>query len=305
MIYDPKFGGQSMHLFSPLRYPGGKGKLAPFIQNVFRYNNLCDGIYIEPYAGGSAVALSLLLQGYAWNIIINDIDPFVHAFWWSVLNETDAISKKIKDTRITMTTWKRQKEIYTNPLDHSLIDLGFATFFLNRTNRSGILEGGVIGGKDQTGPFKIDARFNKKELLQRIALIATYKGRIELYCKDAFELISKIRTNLPSKCLIYFDPPYFKKGKMLYKNFYKPCDHANMANLIRSLECPWIVTYDNVDEIKSLYDGEKDAEFDIAYSANLERTRGAEIMFYRNLCLPSLPYTRKEDGRFSNAPITQ
>ncbi|MRR15664.1 MAG: DNA adenine methylase [Deltaproteobacteria bacterium] len=282
-----------MQYFSPLRYPGGKGKLAPFLKEVFSYNNLCDGIYIEPYAGGSAVALSLLLEGYAWEIIINDIDPMVYAFWWSLLNDTNSLSQKIIDTVLSVEEWKKQKLIYLHPEHHSLTDVGFATFFLNRTNRSGILEGGIIGGKKQDGPFKLDARFKKHDLVERISLIAQYKGRIKLFNEDAIRLIKKISSSLPNKCLIYFDPPYFKKGKLLYKNFYTPSDHAKIARYIRKLKCPWIVTYDNVPEIRELYEGEEQTEFDISYSTYLGRPRGEEIMFHKNLFLPSAPYTRK------------
>ncbi len=281
--------------FSPLRYPGGKGKLAPFIKNVFRHNNLCDGTYVEPYAGGSAVALSLLLEGYAWEIVINDIDPLIYAFWWSILNDKEAFINKIETTPVNMRTWRKQKMILDNPENHSLTDVGFSTFFLNRTNRSGILKGGVIGGKNQSGPYKLNARYNKQKLLERIDLIAKYKGRIKLFNLDAEELIKILAPSLTQKCLIYFDPPYFKKGKLLYSNYYTPADHKHMASLIRSIPFSWIVTYDNDPNIRELYAGEAHEEFDVSYSAHMERPRGAEILFYKNLVLPSAPYARKCD----------
>ncbi len=281
-----------MHSYTPLRYPGGKGKLAPFIKQLFRHNNLCDGTYVEAYAGGSSVALSLLLEGYAWEVVINDIDELIYAFWKSVLDETETISKKIHDTPVNMKVWYKQKQVHLHPEQYSITDVGFATFFLNRTNRSGILQAGVIGGKNQDGPFKIDARFNKKDMLERINLIAKYKNRIKLFNQDASEIIKTVIPKLPSNSLLYFDPPYFNKGKSLYKNYYVLSDHANIAALIRELSHPWIVTYDNVSEIKKLYKGEASAEYDISYSAHINRLRGNEVMFYKNLALPSVPYTR-------------
>lgn len=281
-----------MYSYTPLRYPGGKGKLAPFIKKLFRHNNLCDGTYVEPYAGGSSVALTLLLEGYAWEIVINDIDELIYAFWKSVLDETETISRKIHDTPVNMNVWYKQKQVHHHPEQYSITDVGFATFFLNRTNRSGILQAGVIGGKNQDGPFKIDARFNKKDMLERIKLIAKYKNRIKLYNQDASKIIKTIIPKLPSKSLIYFDPPYFNKGKSLYKNYYVLGDHANIAALIRALPYPWIVTYDNVPEIKKLYKGEAYAEYDISYSAHIKRCRGSEVMFYKNIELPQAPYTR-------------
>ncbi|MBI4620607.1 MAG: DNA adenine methylase [Desulfobacterales bacterium] len=283
-----------MHSFSPLRYPGGKGKLAPFFKKLFRHNNLCDGTYVEPYAGGSAVALTLLLEGYAWEIVINDIDPLIYAFWWAVLNDTETLSRKIKDTPVTMQVWKEQKCVHADSEQHSLTDVGFATFFLNRTNISGIIKAGVIGGKKQDGPFKLNARFNKKDLLERINLIAQYKGRIRLFNLDAWVLITTIIPSLPEKCLLYFDPPYFGKGKLLYSNYYTPTDHTLMASKIRSLNFPWVVTYDDVSEIRDFYSGENYVEFKIPYSAHINRTRGAEVMFYNNLILPTVPYTCKK-----------
>ncbi|KJS32748.1 MAG: hypothetical protein VR64_05540, partial [Desulfatitalea sp. BRH_c12] len=110
---------------------------------------------------------------------------------------------------------------------------------------------------------------------------------------DAGDLIKMLKPELPQKCLVYFDPPYYKKGKMLYSNFYKHDDHAHMALLIKSLQCPWIVTYDNVPEIKNMYSGEPFEDFDISYSAHSGRPRGSEIMFYHDLNLPSAPYARK------------
>ncbi|PKN17707.1 MAG: DNA methyltransferase [Deltaproteobacteria bacterium HGW-Deltaproteobacteria-6] len=281
-----------MHSYSPLRYPGGKGKLAPFIKHLFQHNNLCDGTYVEPYAGGSSVALTLLLEGYAWEVVINDIDALIYAFWKSVLDDTETISRKIHDTPVNMKVWYKQKQVHLHPEQFTTTDVGFATFFLNRTNRSGILQAGVIGGKNQNGPFKIDARFNKKDMLDRISLIAKYKNRIKLFNWDASEIIKTIIPGLPSKSLIYFDPPYFNKGKSLYKNYYSLGDHAHIAALIRVLKYPWIVTYDNVPEIRKLYKGEPYAKYDISYSAHISRIRGSEVMFYNNLVLPSVPYTR-------------
>lgn len=291
------------HIYTPLRYPGGKGKLAPFIKNIFRHNMLCDGTYVEPYAGGSAVALALLLEGFAWNIVINDIDERVYAFWWSVLNDTENLSRMIFDTDVNMETWEHQKEIHQSTNEYSLIEIGFATFFLNRTNRSGILQAGVIGGKKQTGPYKINARYNKKDLCNRISLIAQYKNRIQLFNIDAIALIDILAGKLSEKSLFYFDPPYFNKGKMLYRNSYDLDDHKMIAKKIKSLDTPWVVTYDNVSEIRDLYAGEKQIEFDIAYSAHKERLRGAEVMFYsKSLLLPSAPYTRKSDSPDKSLP---
>src|ERR1043165_4723732 len=151
---------------SPLRYPGGKGRLAPFVQLLFEQNKLMDGYYVEPYAGGAGVGLSLLLMEYASRIYINDISKPVHAFWKTLLHDTDALCRKIRDKKVTPEEWRRQRNILHNFKDYSPSSVAFATFFLNRTNRSGILHsGGMIGGNDQIGEWKLDARYNKPELI--------------------------------------------------------------------------------------------------------------------------------------------
>jgi len=278
-----------MEHYSPLRYPGGKGKISTFFKQVFRDNFLYDGIYIEPYAGGAAVALSLLINEYASKVIINDINPAIYAFWYSVLNLTDELCKTINDTPVNLDTWYAQKSIQKRIKNTSVIEVGFSTFFLNRTSRSGIITAGVIGGKNQTGIWKIDARYNRKALIERIRRIANYRDRIVLLNLDACELIKKVRGTISTKSLFYFDPPYYVKGKDLYLNYYNDNDHINVSHEIRSLKKHrWIVTYDNVDFIHKLYSGFRQIKYSLNYTAN-SFGQGEEIMYLSdNLYMPSL-----------------
>ncbi len=154
--------------YSPLRYPGGKTKIAPFIKELFYENNLVGMDYVEPYAGGAGAALTLLFEEYVSTITINDYDRSIYAFWHSIINNTEEFCEKISKTPIDVETWLVQKEIQKNKTNETLFSLGFSTFFLNRTNISGVIKGGVIGGKKQTGKYKIDARFNKSDLISKI-----------------------------------------------------------------------------------------------------------------------------------------
>lgn len=270
-----------MNFYSPLRYPGGKGKVADYFKQVFRENLLYDGVYVEPYAGGASVGLSLLFNEYASRIIINDIDRSIFSFWHSVLNKTDELCKLIHDTPVTVANWETQKQIQKTKQRQGLLKVGFSTFFLNRTNRSGILNAGIIGGRQQTGEWKIDARYNKKELIQRIQRIAQYKDKIELHNSDAVELVKSLRKTLPQKTLFYFDPPYFVKGKDLYLNFYKSNDHQNIATEISKLnKQKWIVTYDDVRPIRKLYSDYRKKSFKLSYSAGSSNKEGKEIMIF-------------------------
>ena len=184
---------------SPLRYPGGKLKVVDYIKRMFEVNDLVGGTYVEPYAGGASVALSLLFSKYAGRIKINDIDRAIYAFWYAVLNETEALCRMIANTPVTMDTWEAQHELQKHKAEADLLELGFSTFFLNRTNRSGILNGGVIGGKNQTGTYKIDARYNKADLIDRIEHIAGYADLIELTSIDAVALIKRYKRTPAAK----------------------------------------------------------------------------------------------------------
>lgn len=270
--------------YSPLRYPGGKGKLIKYFKELFTENDLHQGTYVELYAGGAAVALSLLIDGYASKIIINDDDRSISAFWYSVLNYTEDLCEMIRKTPVNMTTWKKQKEIQKNKKEVGILDLGFSTLFLNRTNRSGILSAGVIGGNKQKGKWKINARYDKETLINKIRLIASYKHKIELYSHDAIHVIKEIIPKLPIKTLIYLDPPYYHKGKQLYMNYYIDKDHEEVAETIRKTYIQkWIITYDEADLIKKVYSGEKMIPYSLKYSAGKNK-EGKELMiFSKNL----------------------
>ena len=277
---------------SPLRYPGGKLKVVDYIKRLMEENDLCGGTYIEPYAGGANVALSLLLSKYAKRIKINDIDRSIYAFWYSVLKETESLCRMIQDTEVTMETWERQHEVQKHKMETDLLELGFSTFFLNRTNRSGILNGGVIGGKAQTGKYKIDARYNKKDLIERIEIIAAHGNKIELTSMDAVALIKRYKKTPAAKTLCYLDPPYYVKGKDLYLNYYNDNDHREIAEAIMKYKGDWIISYDAVDFIKDLYDGYRQIEYYLSYSAG-NPSKGLELMVFSDrLILPEIEVVR-------------
>ena len=278
-----------MKVLSPLRYPGGKAKIADFIKQVVKDNDLLDGVYVEPYAGGAAVALSLLMDEYVSRIIINDKDRSIYAFWYSVLYDTDRLCKLIEETPVTMETWWEQRTFQSVEKKETtdLLTLGFSTFFMNRTNRSGIIKAGVIGGFDQRGNYKIDARYRKEDLIARIRRIASYADRIELHHEDAVDFVKHIVQVLPQNTILYLDPPYYKKGRGLYMNYYEDADHEKIRDVITNVDTfRWVVSYDNSLFIKELYHSFRSQEFYLNYSAN-NNGKGTEVIFFSNNCLVS------------------
>ena len=179
--------------YTPLRYPGGKTQVYEFVKELIKENN-CH-TYIEPYMGGAGVAMKLLLLGDVEKIIVNDYDKSIYAFWYSVLYLTEELIDKIENTNITIDEWKIQKSIQDDKENVSdILLLGFSTLFLNRTNRSGIIKAGVIGGKNQNGKYKLDCRFSKSDIINKILEISKHKKQIKLFNMDAEQFIKSIRT---------------------------------------------------------------------------------------------------------------
>jgi DNA adenine methylase len=298
-----KDGPRRLVHFTPLRYPGGKGKLAAYVKEIIRNNKLYDSDYVEPYAGGSAIALELLFQEYVSQIHINDVSRAVYAFWKSVLNDTDELCRRVKNTKLSVHSWDRQKRIFSRPDDHDDLELGFATFFLNRTNRSGILNGGIIGGRDQTGEWKIDARYNAPELVFRIEAIAKMRNRIKLTKRDALSFLQSGLEKWPKKTLVYLDPPYYHKGGELYYDYYKPADHVEVAKFVsnKMKKIFWIVSYDNAREIRQLYERYRNIVYNVGYTARDQRM-GKEIMFFSpKLEIPNLVGPIQQVGKIKQA----
>jgi DNA adenine methylase len=279
----------SKKLYTPLRYPGGKARFAPLIADVMRANGLDGGHYMEPYAGGAGVALELLFEGVATDVHINDVDPAVADFWLAATKHNQRLIRMVESEPVTMEAWYYWRSVMLGEVRAGLIKRGFATLFMNRTNRSGILKAGVVGGKAQKGSDKLDARFMREALSTRLQRIGENAGHIHVYCEDAHDLLSRCGDFLPSQSLIYLDPPYYEKGQGLYRNFYEHEDHLELAKLIQSRAFPrkWVVSYDDADEIQEMYKRAKTFTYGLNYTAHV-RYLGQEAMFFRpGLRLPA------------------
>lgn len=273
--------------FTPLRYPGGKASLAVFFDKVIQSQGWSNITYIEPYAGGAGAALSLLVQGKVARIVINDYDPAVYAFWKSAVEHPQAFIKRIRNTPLTIEEWKKQKEIYKKKNLKKTLELGFATFYLNRTNRSGVLDAGPIGGMNQSGKWKIDARFNRVTLSERVKLIGKNKDKITVLNLDGVEVIKKYSRKKSS--FFYIDPPYYKKGAMLYLNAFNPEKHQELADTLNACAgSNWLLSYDAVDEIKDMYAprGRKIETFLLNYSVHHNTKKGSEFMIFSDTINP-------------------
>lgn len=272
---------------SPLRYPGGKTRLSGFIEDIFLLNNLERCTLYEMYAGGSGASLSLLFSGVVSRIVLNDLDFHIYSFWHSVLNETENLIRFIKDSAVNIENWESQKKIYQNYEDYSLLEVGFSTFFLNRCNRSGVLNAGPIGGKNQNGNYKIDVRFNKVDLVERITKIADYRSSIEIANNESYEFLKEVFQIENEPFFVFLDPPYYLQGENLYFNFYEDKNHEDLSNLLRTnRDKNWFLTYDNTDRIKELYKDFRTAYLSMTYTLQ-EKKKAKEVMvFSDSLSIP-------------------
>lgn len=285
----------SNKLYTPLRYPGGKARFAPLIATVMRENGLEGGHYLEPYAGGAGVALQLLFDGVVDSVHINDADPAIAAFWRAATLHSKLLCDLVVREPVTMDAWRHWRAVMLGQTPATEVERGFATLFMNRTNRSGILKGGVIGGQAQDGRYKVSERFIRDRLCERLERIAANASHIHVYEEDARALLVRCHGFLPAKSLVYLDPPYYIKGEGLYRNFYEHEDHVRIAALLGSnrFRRPWIVSYDNVAEIRQMYSYARSLTYGLHYTAQ-RRYMGSEVMFFSKR-LKAVPVADADD----------
>ena len=270
-------------IYTPLRYPGGKSALADFVWHTMELSGCTEIPYCEPFAGGAGVAMSLLLRGKVKSVILNDLDTGIYSIWYAIFNDTEWFIEAISNADVTLVVREQQKKVY-NELKDSYgysRDLAFATFFLNRVNYSGILTGGPIGGKEQKGKYKLDCRFNKESLIDKIKEIAKYRDNVQLFHMDAIELLKN-----QSNIFVFADPPYWQAGDMLYE---ASVEHSKLAKVLcESKDIHWIATYDNNINVANVYEeyGAHSKLFELQYSASRKR-KELECMFYKNVVIES------------------
>ncbi|ARH92307.1 DNA adenine methylase [Streptomyces sp. MOE7] len=277
-----------MRYISPLRYPGGKARLAPYIGHLMVRQRPRPRSYAEAFAGGAGAALRLLLDEEVDHIYINDLDPGVAALWRCIFHHTEDLAVMVESEEVSIDAWHRHSEIYRAPQGRADIELGFSTFFLNRCNRSGILRARPIGGLDQSGEWKIDARFNREALAQRIRNLGKYSARVSVSQKDARAFIKELEPNRED-ILLYVDPPYLVQGDRLYLDSLTESDHADLATILRETPLRWLLTYDADKRItEQLYKGFRCVEFSILHTAQIQRTGVEYAVFGNQLILPEV-----------------
>lgn len=273
-----------MRHVSPLRYPGGKARLGPLLADLLReQHSPVPQVFVEPFAGGAGAGLYLLRQGVVDRLVLNDAHPGVAAFWRSIVTYPEEFCTLIRETSASLENWHRARDVLQNasPSTDDLT-LGFATFFLNRTNRSGILINAYpIGGLDQAGKYKIGDRYNPDALVERVHAIAAMSERITVTQEDGTDLLSRAGAlgSVADEVFALVDPPYVGMGHRLYELAFTQEDHERLAAALKSAPYRWVLTYDDVPLVRGLYPPEWCTTFEKSYSA-ARAYRGQEIMVF-------------------------
>lgn len=280
-----------MRYQSPLRYPGGKASLAGLLEDTIDLNGLRGAAYYEPFAGGAGAALELLVRGAVGSLFLNDLDTRVYAFWKATLNQTSKMIDRTMSVPLSIEEWKKQREICRVPSRYSQIDVGFAAFYLNRCNRSGVLTGaGPIGGLKQSGKWRLGVRFYRDQLASRLEAIGRNRSRISVSRLDAIDFLKQKLPNGKGrlKGFVYLDPPYVVKGQRLYLNAYENGDHSRLANyLCRQTVLPWFMSYDDTQLVRNLYEGNHISTLTIDYKLHEKRSADELIITPPTIVTPS------------------
>ena len=281
---------------SPLRYPGGKGKLGPYFARILASQQTSIKIYAEPYAGGVGAGLYLLANSYIETLLVNDFNPGIVAFWRAVIGHAEGFIELINTEKITIESWHKHRDVYLNPVGKSDLELGFATFFLNRCNRSGILTARPIGGLEQNGKWKIDARFNRVGLCSRIRQIQGFSSRIRVTQRPALKFIAEVSSQVAPPVFLYVDPPYMVQGEELYMSSHSWDDHKELAGTLMESRHPWILTYDVDDRVRELYPSVRCLGYRISHTAQTQKVGREFMLFSDGLRVPDLTVASNRKG---------
>jgi DNA adenine methylase len=246
-------------VMSPLRYPGSKVRITELIAGLLERNLLVGSHLYEPFAGGSAVSLALLGNGFVPSATWIERDPMIFAFWKMVKERPEALIERMMSGKVTLAAWRRMLPMRAieRPTKANLADLGYAGLFFNRTCFSGIIGAGPIGGLTQNSTYKINCRFNKKELAAMIRECSGIMKKVEIAFGDGVAFLQKECLKMPSHSVVYIDPPYVLNGHKLYRYHFKKSQHEALADAVNDLRVPWLMSYDNHDLIRDLYVGEQ------------------------------------------------
>ena len=234
---------------SPFRYPGGKTWLIPRFRAWMRSLRRRPRTFIEPFAGGGAIALTVAMENLAERVVMSEIDPSVAAVWKVIIHgDYPALVAKIMRFQIS-------RETVIEALSEApkgLVNRAFQTIVRNRVQRGGILAPGASLVKRGENGKGVGSRWYPLTLARRIAAIAEVRNRIVFRQADGMEIIAG---HVDDPSAAYFvDPPYTAGGKRAGTRLYtfSRLDHAKLFELLAQARGPAMITYDDAAEPRVL-----------------------------------------------------
>ena len=234
---------------SPFRYPGGKTWLAPHVKTWLGNLKIKPALFVEPFAGGGIISLTVAYEDLSDQIIMVEIDEDVSSVWRTIF-EGDAEWLVERIMAFNMTFENVQNCLNTCP--NALKERAFQTILRNRISHGGILAQGAGVMKNGENGKGLASRWYPATLKSRIEQITKLKGRIKFIQGDGLEIINQYANE--TNAVFFIDPPYTagKKsaGRRLYTHF--DLDHPELFTLASTIQGDFLMTYENADEVKTL-----------------------------------------------------
>lgn len=239
----------SVSQWSPFRYPGGKTWLVPTIRKWLRSRKIQPKLFIEPFAGGGIVSLTVAFEKLSDQILMVELDEEVAAVWEAIITgDGQWLAETIRNFDLTIDSVNK---VLTEE-DQTIRSRAFKTILKNRVYHGGILAPGsgmIKYGENGKG---ISSRWYPNTLSKRILSIHHIRSRIQFIHGDGLEIINRYKDD--SDVCFFIDPPYTaskkRAGSRLYKYF--ELNHQALFSVIENIKGDFIMTYDDADEIASL-----------------------------------------------------
>lgn len=271
-----------------IRYPGSKAKLVEVIVNRFPpemrmplWMSNAGWEYREPFFGAGAIGWEILsMLPHSCSAWINDRDYGIVSLWKSVQDAPQELCELIAEFVPTDHAFYEFKE-QDGDTKVDPVESGFRKLALHQMSYSGLgaKAGGPLGGRDQeNAKYTVDCRWNpeslQRDVLTRHKLLRS--RRVKITCRDFTEVIDDAEN-----VFYYCDPPYLDKGPILYKHAFDLADHGRLSHHLKDCTQPWIVSYDDQDVIRDLYQGHDILPIDVCYTIAKEsakRRKNKEIL---------------------------
>ena len=272
---------------TPLRYPGGKTWLLDYVKAFARFHKLSSTTIVEPYGGSASISVGLIRSQLVTDATVCERDPLIVAFWNVAIHRNEELIEYLSSLEINMETWyglRRYLDLEKTNLQNELEAAG-AFLFFNRTNYSGIIKGGPLGGKKQLSKYKLNCRFNKGRIADKIRSLKALEDKLKIIQIDGLEYMKNHALQSPDNVFFYVDPPYYGAGKDLYRFYFTDFDHQQLSAFLTGTEIPWLLSYDDAEFIRNLYQKKSNLPVYTDYQSGHLR-RGVKELLISNYVIP-------------------